>query len=289
MARKKSEKRSGGTKSKKRQTTLGRIHPMLDVQSENQFGEMMKRINSGPLTIIFAYANWCGHCSEFAPHFNKAADSSKRSVQVVKINDEMLPSANEHIMKNTSKNSKPLNNISGYPSVLVVDNEGSLVTNIEPIRDTNRLKNFMEKSGNAVITTNEPFKKSNKNMSSPMATQEQDLFSSSPIDIADDPSSVVENSVPNTIVTAPNFEEDIIPNEHLSESARARQTPLIGGNLFDALSTTASTLAPAGILLALASQMTKGRFRSSSPFSRKRRVRRRGGRSKTARHRVLHK
>ncbi len=135
------------TARRHRASTAGKILPPLDVRSTKHLREFEKRIKKGPLTIVMVYADWCGHCHTMAPHFDAASKSPGRSIQSVKVNEQMLDSVNDFMTKNIPQNSKPIN-VEGYPSILIVDNKGNKVTDIEPVRNTKTMTEVMNKSAN---------------------------------------------------------------------------------------------------------------------------------------------
>lgn len=152
MAKTRNRNRSKRPSYKKRYTrkhrfsTAGKILPPLDVRKPSQLKEFERRLKKGPLTIILVYADWCGHCHTMMPHFDAASKSPSRSIQSVKVNEEMLNSVNNHINKNVNKSAKPLE-VEGYPSIILVDNKGDKVTDVEAVRDTNTMTKVMSESG----------------------------------------------------------------------------------------------------------------------------------------------
>jgi thiol-disulfide isomerase/thioredoxin len=135
------------TARRHRASTAGKILPPLDVRSTKHLKEFEKRIKKGPLTIVMVYADWCGHCHTMAPHFDAASKSPQRSIQSIKVNEQMLDSVNDYMSKNVPQNSKPIS-VEGYPSILIVDNKGNKVTDIEPVRNTKTMTEVMNKSAN---------------------------------------------------------------------------------------------------------------------------------------------
>ena len=134
-----------GTRQK-RMTTTGRIMPPIDVVQPSQIGDLMDRIKKGGVTIVLVYAKWCGHCTEFMPHFDAAAMNPHRSVQVAKVNEKMVDHMNSAIKKMNSS-AEPVS-VEGYPSVLAVDTNGNVITKLNAIKDTDVMTRVMNETGN---------------------------------------------------------------------------------------------------------------------------------------------
>jgi thiol-disulfide isomerase/thioredoxin len=147
MATRKSRKfRPRKTVRGHRSSTAGKILAPLDVRSDKHLTEFQKRIKKGPLTIIMVWAEWCPHCHTMMPHFDAASKSPNRSIQSIKVEEKMLPSVNSSLTKGINKSAKPLN-VEGYPSIIVVDNKGNQVGNIQPVRDTETMTKVMDNAG----------------------------------------------------------------------------------------------------------------------------------------------
>jgi thiol-disulfide isomerase/thioredoxin len=116
-------------------------------------------LSKKPLTIVMVYATWCPHCHTMMPHFDAAAKSPKNTVSAVKINETMMNSVNDYIHTNVNREAKPLR-VEGYPSILLVNQKAEKVTDLEPIRDTERMTKIMEESGSlaeeAGLSSNRP-------------------------------------------------------------------------------------------------------------------------------------
>jgi thiol-disulfide isomerase/thioredoxin len=132
--------------------------PPLDVKNPQDIASFLQRLTKGPLTIVLVYADWCGHCHTFMPHFDKASKSPERSVQSVKVNETMLEQVN-------SKLDKPIQ-VNGYPSLLLMDHKGNNVTNLETVRSTDTMKNVVNNAGKLYMNKSPLTATSlNKNMS----------------------------------------------------------------------------------------------------------------------------
>ena len=107
----------------RRQSTVGKITPPLDVRSEDSISSLMKLVKKGPITIILVYADWCGHCHTYKPKFDEAAKNRKSPFQVASINETMINSVNNRIINSMNKSAKPIN-VSGYPSVISLTKNG---------------------------------------------------------------------------------------------------------------------------------------------------------------------
>ena len=110
------KKRTRKLKSKSR-ASMGRILPPVDITNVNQLGELDKRINAGPLTLVFVYAPWCGHCTRYKPNMTELENMPNRSVQSVRIRDDVFPKS--------SINKTPLE---GYPSLLLIKPQNEAIS-----------------------------------------------------------------------------------------------------------------------------------------------------------------
>ena len=144
MPKQKSKPRK--TVRRRRQSTSGKIKVPLDVRSDKDLPTFLKALKSKNLTIVLVYANWCPHCHTIMPHFDAASKSPNNTITPVKINETMLEKVNNYIKSNVNKTAKPIN-VEGYPSIIIVNNKGDKITDVEPVQDTETLTKVMENAG----------------------------------------------------------------------------------------------------------------------------------------------
>jgi thiol-disulfide isomerase/thioredoxin len=85
--------------------------------SENAFDLSSKKLKSGGLTeptIVFIYANWCGHCRRFMPIYNDASKILGSMVKLYKIDSDK----NQTFIKKFG--------ITSFPTLLIFDKNGKL-------------------------------------------------------------------------------------------------------------------------------------------------------------------
>ena len=109
--------KGGRTRKSSPRSVMGRLLPPVDINNANTISELDKRISIGPVTLVLVYADWCGHCQRFKPNMEKLENLAGRSIQTARIRDDMLPQSS---LKNTK--------INGYPSLLLIDKNGSPTT-----------------------------------------------------------------------------------------------------------------------------------------------------------------
>lgn len=128
-----------------RQSTSGTISKPIDIRSKGDIGKLLKLIRKGPITFVLVYADWCGHCHEFMPHFDSAVKNSNHSANKIKVNETVMEDVKSAIRNNINHSAKALN-VEGYPSVLIVDNKGNELTKVEPVKNTAVMTKVMNES-----------------------------------------------------------------------------------------------------------------------------------------------
>jgi len=283
----KKTKKAGSDKKKARKTARGHqqsvsgsILPPLDVRSEKDLSELKRRIKMGLITIILIYADWCGHCHHIMPHFDAASKTPGRNIQSVKVNDTMLDKVNQSINQGINQKAKPYK-VEGYPSIILVDQNGNKVSDVNPVKDTKVLSEVMrqmsppregfrregEGEGEGMRAEGEGEREGEPNSlnnvqegeeatstsigrllgkNNGLATKRQNSYTGE-----DQLLGSAAASLPS-IAQPPRAKGDMIN--------RSRNTH-VGGSLYGALSQTAYTLAPAAALLGAAALMMKRQSR----------------------------
>lgn len=316
MTKRYSRKSNPVSRRRRRQSVSGKILPPIDVRSASSFGDMAKRILSGPVTIVLVYADWCGHCHEFMPHFDAASKDGRRSIQAVKINESVLPQVNSYLNKNVNKSAKPIS-VDGYPSVLLLKKDGTVLTDVEAKKDTsvmkqvmsmppppsssnvsssntrnrlaenlgmseegmavtasNSLRNFDVNEGSIQSMPSSDLSMNSLTLSNSMGSNKKDTNTSMAVTPQEVKAiSSLQSIQGNSASLPPN------PQEDMEEGTIRREPPrpeglMGGGSLYQALSQSAYTLAPAAVLLATAHAM-RGKSRKNKRMSRRRMSRRR--------------
>jgi len=206
--------RKPASRRSRRRSTVGRITPPLDVRSEDSISSLMKLVKKGPITIILVYADWCGHCHTYKPKFDEAAKNRKSPFQVASINETMLNSVNKRIK---SINNSANINVSGYPSVISLNNKGEFVKDLSQEAAIKMLNTPMP---NAVQQNAIPNASKNVMENAPMNIQMNgSTMNASPMNV---------NTVQENLTTAQKKPNVKLPQAYVSEPQLR-----IGGNNYD--------------------------------------------------------
>lgn len=297
----------GGRSRRHRRSVSGKILPPIDVRSASSFGEMAKRIMKGPLTIVLVYADWCGHCHHFMPHFDAAANSSGRSIQAVKINESILSQANQYLNKNVNKNAKPIN-VEGYPSVLLVKKDGSILSEVEAQKDTDVMTKVMSQAGPLAENAGIASPSDNRTrMASNLGMEEQGAANTetvrnfdvnenlmigttsmaTPDEMVAPKNTSVRNDTNTSMGVSPSEIKAITSlhsvegnlgsiaspprmEEDVEEMEKVTPRPIVGGgSLYQAMAQSAYTLAPTALLFAAAVGLRRGKHQGTKKRGKK--------------------
>lgn len=241
----------------------GRVGPVVDVRSASQIPKALDLIKKGPLTLVFIYADWCGHCSTFKPKYLGAVNSPKRTTQAVMVNDAVVSEFNSALSKNLR--TSPIS-VDGYPTTVAMTNRGEIKGEIPPSatkeeitimatadpvsitnassRNVNRPKDSMTAVGD-IEASFVPSRVEELNVSSPVVVRTTDSSNTS-IQSANARSGSKNSSL--NVNTA----QPVTPSLANPDMIDSQATPVRrgGGGLYSAIASAAYNLAPAGILLA---------------------------------------
>jgi len=213
------------------------------------------------------------------PHWDKASMSKDRSIQSVKVNDEMLPKVNKSINKMNS-NVKPYN-VSGYPSIILVDKQGNKITDINAVPTS--LKTIMDKSAslatkaniNNIISKKSQVESLPDNVHMPNALPMPMTNMYSPMDEStNEPANEPVKKPANEPVKKPTYkpnafkDTDVVDpsysKDDMSIPSKLEKPDHVGGSLYDLMAKTTYTLAPTLALLATAKIAMKKRTHKKS-------------------------
>jgi thiol-disulfide isomerase/thioredoxin len=257
------------------QSVSGSILPPLDVRSDKDLSELKRRIKMGKITIILVYADWCGHCHHIMPHFDAASNTPGRTIQSVKVNDTMLDKVNQSINREINQNAKPYK-VEGYPSILLVDQNGNKVSDVNPVKDTKVLSEVMRQmsppaegesheEGEGEAEGEREGEPNSLNMSQEGETANKSTSIGRLLGRNNGLAAKRQNSytgedqlLGSSAATLPSIAQP--PRAKGDMINRSRNTQ-VGGSLYGALSQTAYTLAPAAALLGAAALMMKRQSR----------------------------
>jgi thiol-disulfide isomerase/thioredoxin len=91
--------------------------------------------NSSKKRMVFYYADWCGHCTNTKPEWQKLEDMYKNddSVSIEKVNEESMSNQDKSSLK-----------IEGYPTIILFVNGNAFP--YEGARSASNFKSFIDKN-----------------------------------------------------------------------------------------------------------------------------------------------
>jgi thiol-disulfide isomerase/thioredoxin len=235
---------------------MGKIMNPVNVDSLSKLNSLDERIMAGPITLVFVYADWCGHCQRLKPMIDDLENTPNRTVQIARVRDDVFPKS--------SLNRNPIN---GYPTVMLVDKKGNAVTQVEDYKNETLMNSIVKNAGSPsmVKTLNSASAPSgsavnlsslSKNGINPVSVS---VTNSPPPNIsANVTSNLLENPKPVANEENANVPRSLLSNKNLSTLNRAKSITTMaskqqGGSLLSFLSRTG----PVSGLLRLKSSATR--------------------------------
>ena len=129
---------------------MGSLMNPIDVNNDNGNGaELVKELKARmkkDRIMILVYAPWCGHCQTYKPLYEELEKNPNRTMPMARVRDDMVDAVG---IKSDV--------INGYPSVIVVDKQGSVVTPVEDIRNMSKMNSIIENGSvkNTIINKNQ--------------------------------------------------------------------------------------------------------------------------------------
>ena len=90
-------------------------------------------LNNGEKALCFLHMNGCGHCKDFMPEWNKAVKTNKSKIKMF----------DYEISTQDGKELADKHNVSGFPSVLLLDSNNNKIKEYDGERTKTGLLNFL--------------------------------------------------------------------------------------------------------------------------------------------------
>jgi thiol-disulfide isomerase/thioredoxin len=236
----------------------------VDVRSKKDVGDFEKILSKGPITIVLVYADWCGHCQNFKKDiWTDLENLPNKKVNLASVHYDQLP--------NTSQRDAKIN---GYPSLLVIGNDGKPASFNVDGEVTNALPDSRNKEMLETMVTADP-----TNIDNTLKTNNININEPSTINFR--PETLEKREQVNNTLLPPNTTEDrvtlntnnsLILNNYKGNNSMT-ETKQKGGTLLQTLMRLAEQTAPAALLLGAAAYRNKRKTRKSKK-SKKRGTRR---------------
>lgn len=242
----------------------------VDVTSESQLKELDDLIKIGPVTFVFVYADWCGHCQRFKPTMDKLENTPGRTIQTARVRDDVY-----------SKSSLAHNAIEGYPTVMLVKPDGNAVSFKDNGKVTNSVPDYTNEQAMTAIVKNagtntgirlleNDIAPTPENMNDTQRAAYNNTNMETSVQNMTEPAFPANAMQPNMGIAPPNsfndriFKENIekYGTENIGRSDQYRQNPQavqMGGSLYNTLYQTAYHLAPVAGLYIGARYVSKKR------------------------------
>lgn len=255
-----------------------------DIRSEKDMAALKDMLKSHPITLVLIYADWCGHCHTYkAQEWKELSAVPNRTVGMAQLNSDVLD-------KSPLANAK----ISGYPSVLMVGNDGKpaeFVENGEPTnampnaRDTESMKTILTAppeslnaavneavSANGASLTSLDLPPTGEDPTKKLTPAAENLAKNSAEMLVNNSSGLSAAGSANESADAADVEEEILQSQAAAAEATGASAEMVGGSLYRALLEAGQAVAPAAAL-SVGAIWASRRSRRNKSLKKARRVR----------------
>ena len=129
---------------------------IINVRNDNDLNRYNNLVKKVPSIVMF-YADWCGHCENFKPHWNKFERLARKQH---KKNDFMIARINEPFVNKVEGHS----NVLGFPTIYHLMN-GQHNADYQKQRDVNGLIEFLSEVHPGIQIQNGGKRKTKRNSS----------------------------------------------------------------------------------------------------------------------------
>ena len=141
---------------------MAKAKKTVDVRSKKDVPAFEQTIIEGPITVVLVYADWCGHCTKFKKNIWEPLNKMHgRKLNMASVHHDMLE-------KTSQANAK----IRGYPSILVVGNDGKAASyKDEEGNVTNAMPNTTDLEAMKTLVNSDPQEVMNEEPQEPQELQ----------------------------------------------------------------------------------------------------------------------
>ncbi len=95
----------------------------IELNESNFNGKTLKHKKIQDLNVLFIYANWCGHCRQFKPIYQKTASVVGNVVGIFQLDSDK----SENVLREF--------NVRSFPSIYIFDGKGKKISEYTGPRD----------------------------------------------------------------------------------------------------------------------------------------------------------
>jgi len=183
---------------------MGKLMPPVDIRDVSNMNELTKRMSIGPV-LVFVYADWCGHCTNYKPKMEELEREAGRTVQTARIQDTVFPQSPLADAK-----------IEGYPTLMLVENGKPVKFKNSQGEVTNAIPNHTDMNQMKLLVRNAGTPKGEALLNDPVSNNKV-LTMNSATDVQEEVVQPSKNLVKNSAMASlpPNILADSLPTEQV--------------------------------------------------------------------------